>query len=115
MRLSKMQNLQNDNPTQIVKSASGETIKLRCNTSCKTTNIVYLITCTKCGKQYVGETGDHVNQRMNDHRDDWNTSGSRGLLLQKTSVHQNMISSSTPHFVHLYMYRVYDLESKTRK
>ena len=35
------------------------------------TNVVYLITCTKCGKQYVGETGDHVNQRMNGHRDDW--------------------------------------------
>ena len=58
-------------PTQIAKSASGAIIKLRCNTSCKTTNVVYLITCTKCGKQYVGETGDHVNQRMNGHRDDW--------------------------------------------
>ena len=58
-------------PTQIAKSASGATVKLRCNTSCKTTNVVYLITCTKCGKQYVGETGDHVNQRMNGHRDDW--------------------------------------------
>ena len=38
--------LQIDNPTQIAKSASGATIKLRCNTSCKTTNVVYLITCT---------------------------------------------------------------------
>ena len=35
-------------PTQIAKSAPGATIKLRCNTSCKTTNVVYLITCTKC-------------------------------------------------------------------
>ena len=58
-------------PTQIAKSASGATIKLRCNTSCKMTNVVYLITCTKCGKQYVGETGDHVNQRMNGYQDDW--------------------------------------------
>ena len=66
-----MQNLQNDNPTQISKSASGATIKLRRNTSCKTTNVVYLITCTKCGKQYVGETGDYVNQRMNGDRDYW--------------------------------------------
>ena len=32
---------------------------------------IYIITCTKCGKQYVGETGDHVNQRMNGHRNDW--------------------------------------------
>ena len=51
--------------TQIAKSASGTTIRLRCDTSCKTTNVVYLITCTKC------ETGDHVNQRMHGHRDDW--------------------------------------------
>ena len=57
--------------TQIRKSVSGSVIKLRCNTSCKTTNVVYLITCNKCGKQYVGETSDHVNQRMNGHRDDW--------------------------------------------
>ena len=57
--------------TQIAKSASGAIIKLRCNTSCKTTNLVYLITCTKCEKQYVGETGDHVSQRMNGHRDEW--------------------------------------------
>ena len=71
MRQSKMRNLQNDNPTQIAKSASGATIKPMCNTSCKTTNVVYLITCTKCGKQYVGEIGDHVNQRMNGNRDDW--------------------------------------------
>ena len=49
----------------------GATIKFRCNTSCRTTNVVYLITCTKCGKQYIGETGDHVNQRMNGHRDEW--------------------------------------------
>ena len=35
--------------TQIAKS--GEIIKLRCNTSCKTTNVVYIITCTKYGKQ----------------------------------------------------------------
>ena len=58
-------------PIHIAKSASGAIIKLRCNTSCKTTNVVYLITCTKYGKQYVGETGDHVNQRMNGRRDDW--------------------------------------------
>ena len=58
-------------PTQISRSASGATIKLRCNTSCKTTNVVHLAPCTNCRKQYVGETGDHVNQRMNGHRDDW--------------------------------------------
>ena len=55
--------------TQIAKS--GAIIKLRCNTSGKTTNVVYHITCTKCGKQHAGETGDHVNHRMDGHRDEW--------------------------------------------
>ena len=50
-------------PTQIAKSASGATIKHRCNTSCKTTNVVYLITCTKCGKKNVGETGEPTDER----------------------------------------------------
>ena len=47
--------------TQIAKSASAATINHQ----------IYFITCTKCGKKYVGETGDHVNPRMNSHRDDW--------------------------------------------
>ena len=58
-------------PIQIAKSESGTTIKLRCNTKRTTTNFVYLITCAKCRKRYVGETGYHVNQRMNCHWDDW--------------------------------------------
>ena len=72
MRQSKMQNLQNDNPTNKSRSQSlGQSSKLRCNTSCKTTNVVYFITCTKCGKQYVDETVDYVDQGMNGLRDDW--------------------------------------------
>ena len=33
--------------------------------------IVYLISCGKCGKQYVGETKGPLNIRTNGHRDDW--------------------------------------------
>jgi len=36
--------------------------------SCKSTNIVYLITCTKCRKQYVGCTTEQLNTRINHHR-----------------------------------------------
>ena len=30
--------------------------------------MVYLITCGVCGKQYVGETKDKLNMRVNNHR-----------------------------------------------
>ena len=35
--------------------------------NCKSTNIIYLITCKKCNKQYVGETGRSLSQRITDH------------------------------------------------
>ena len=36
--------------------------------SCKSNNVVYLITCGKCKKQYVGETLQCLHKRMNGHR-----------------------------------------------
>lgn len=38
------------------------------NTDCSSKNIIYLITCNKCKKQYVGETGRELRLRMTDHR-----------------------------------------------
>ena len=36
--------------------------------SCCSSNIVYLISCSRCGVQYVGETSERLNLRMNNHR-----------------------------------------------
>ena len=33
----------------------------------KSYNIVYLITCRRCGTQYVGETGQPLRHRINSH------------------------------------------------
>ena len=35
---------------------------------CKSNNIIYLITCKKCGYQYVGETTQEFSKRLNGHR-----------------------------------------------
>ena len=55
-------------PTQIVKSSSGASVKLKRQTNCKSANVIM---CTQCGKQYVGETKRALNERMNSHRSDW--------------------------------------------
>lgn len=34
---------------------------------CTSSNLIYLITCNKCGLQYVGETGRMLRDRINDH------------------------------------------------
>lgn len=36
--------------------------------TCRTKNIIYLITCIKCNIQYVGETGRCLSERLTDHR-----------------------------------------------
>ena len=36
--------------------------------NCATENVVYLISCTRCGVQYVGETSQKLRSRFNNHR-----------------------------------------------
>jgi len=38
------------------------------NLTCKTSNVIYLITCKRCGFQYVGETQCTLRDRFNGHR-----------------------------------------------
>ncbi len=49
--------------------------------TCNTRNVIYLITCCKYGKQYVGETYRTFKERMNEHigyvrrKEMWTTTG----------------------------------------
>jgi len=41
--------------------------KLKHNINCKTKNVIYLVTCRKCSKQYVGQTSMALCDRINNH------------------------------------------------
>ena len=43
---------------------------IRHKLNCNSTNIIYLIECDECNKQYVGQTGKTLKIRMNGHRAD---------------------------------------------
>ena len=49
---------------KFASSMTGEHFKLKLLASCKTSNVICLIQCRRCGLQYVGETGQ---PRMNSH------------------------------------------------
>ena len=49
---------------------TGKEYKIFCNVNCKTPNVVYLLDCHVCGSQYVGESVQPFNKRMNGHRSD---------------------------------------------
>ena len=45
-----------------------KTFKYIQKNNCGSRNIIYLITCQKCGMQYVGETARELRHRLTDHR-----------------------------------------------
>ena len=49
---------------------TGRQHNIRSNITCKTKNLIYLISCKKCGLQCVGETENALHVRMNGHRSD---------------------------------------------
>ena len=53
-----------------VSKTTDERFTIKIHASCKTSNIVYLIECKRCGLQYVGESRQPLHRRMNGHRFD---------------------------------------------
>ena len=51
-------------------SSSGHTFRVRATATCKTNNVIYLIECQLCHKQYVGDTQNPLHIRLNGHRND---------------------------------------------
>ena len=49
-----------------------KTYKIFCSVNCKSSNVIYLLECAVCGLQYVGESKQQFNRRLNGHRSDLN-------------------------------------------
>ena len=49
---------------------TSQVFKMKSAAFCKSSNIVYLITCRRCGQQYVGKTGQPLHRRINSHHSD---------------------------------------------
>ena len=48
-------------------TATGKMHECKRNISCRSSNLVYLVTCKTCGLQYVGQTKRRINQRFQGH------------------------------------------------
>ena len=51
-------------------SHNGVPFKIQGTITCDSKNVLYIITCDKCQKQYVGETGRNIRDRLNNHKSD---------------------------------------------
>ena len=54
--------------TTTFQSINRMTYRIRHSLTCTSRNFIYLISCTKCKKQYVGCTTQQLNTRINHHR-----------------------------------------------
>ena len=59
--------------------------------SCDVQNVVYVMTCAGCNKEYIGETGDYLRKRMNVHRQQIRDPNTRMLYV---SEHIDMCAAS---------------------
>ena len=55
---------------EVKSHSTDEVIKLHVSATCKSSDLVYVIACKRCGKQYVGETEQALHERMNSHQTD---------------------------------------------
>ena len=52
---------------KLKSSVTGKVHHIKASTDCKMTNMVYVIKCSKCAIQYVGETKNALHIQLNDH------------------------------------------------
>ena len=56
--------------TTFRSATTNQAFNVRATATCKTRNVIYLIDCRKCRKQYVGETQNPLHIRLNGHHND---------------------------------------------
>ena len=56
-----------DKSGRIVSSYTGREYMSKHNISCQSCNLIYCITCKRCTKRYVGQTGDSIHKRFGEH------------------------------------------------
>jgi hypothetical protein len=49
---------------------TGKQYNICCTVNCKSANIIYILECSVCGLQYVGESKQPFHKRLNGHRSD---------------------------------------------
>ena len=53
---------------QFLSTTLGTTHTTKCNYTCRSSGIVYLVTCKRCRKQYLGQTLGSLHTRLNESR-----------------------------------------------
>lgn len=69
-----------------VSHSTGKRFTLFNNSNCHSNNVIYLISCRRCGLQYVGQSHRRLHERICGHRSDINTKKSTTIAIHFNST-----------------------------
>ncbi len=78
-----------------IKFEIGVLFHVKSDMNCNSSNLIYVITCTGCNGQYIGETGDILRNRVRVHRQHVNDPNTRQLIV---SEHIDNCAKTEPKF-----------------
>ena len=98
--------------TDHVNFTNGMHFKIRCEMSCSSCYVIYVITCKGCKRQYIGETGDILRNRVSVHRQLIKDSGTRQIPL---SEHIDNCSTEEIQFSICPFYKLHNSDTILRR
>ena len=94
-------------------SATNETFRIKHSMSCTSNNLIYVITCAGCGKNYIGETGDVLRNRVTVHKQQVRDPSTRMLGVSKHI--DECAVGLTPQFSIFPFYKILSSSENMRK
>ena len=99
---------------ELVSSTTKFVFKIRHNLNCKSQNVVYMIFCHECEKQYIGETKRSLRRRALEHKRDI-----QNFETRKTTVSRHFNTGSCDEtdlrIIPLFQCPVLDTEEETTR
>ncbi len=84
-----------DKSTVTIAGATGRRFTGTEQTTCSDKNVVYLISCNRCGFQYVGETKQTLRERFSQHKNSVKKRSLRTLLVKHFSDKEHCVGDMT--------------------
>ncbi len=78
-----------------ISGATGRVFTCTEQTTCSDKNVVYLISCNKCGFQYVGETKQLLRERFSQHKNSVKKGFLRTLLVKHFNKKEHSVDNMT--------------------
>ena len=97
--------------SMVRSTANNFKVDLNTAATCQSNNVIYMIGCLKCDKQYIGETNKTINQRFRQHKGYVNNR----KLNKATGAHFNLLGHSVSDMRITMVEKIYNQDNFFRK